>query len=94
MIWYTEQAIYAWLKQEKPNLLAYSDWLTGHLQAAFNKGQQVGQGTRANEIEQLQADQKALLDMLTETYLTANRGEVTEVGVPDWIVMAHAKADA
>lgn len=40
--WYTENALYAYLKQEKPNLLAYAGWIAGHLQKAFDKGRQIG----------------------------------------------------
>ncbi len=50
--------------------------------------------TLMDEVERLEADVKALCDMLTDTYLRENHGEVIDSGVPDWIVMAHSLAEA
>lgn len=46
------------------------------------------------ENDNLKTDQKALLDMLTETYLSEKPAEIKELGVPDWVTMAHSLAKA
>ncbi len=51
-------------------------------------------GCQRLKIQELEDDIKALCDMLTETYFRNNRAEVIEMGVPDWVVMAHSLAEA
>ena len=86
MTWYTETGVYLWLKEEKPNLLAYAGWLADEFQKAFNKGKQVGRGSRDDEIydlrgeiafqrEEIEGLLEACKDMLSDMRLMGMDGE-------------------
>ena len=67
--WYTERAMHAYLKREKPNLLAYAGWITEQLQAAFLKGKQIGQGEqdRLDYMQGYRAGQEDMQAMAAES---------------------------